>query len=757
VDGYYWDGGRLRFDVYRHLHVVKSNTMAKLTPQEKLNKQQRDSLNVTCNRISSAFSFHKIKTWSDVYKFTAVPPNSTPEHLSSSLTFPELKVYLESLRKNLESRLAEPITMLAPPNTVVESSDVKPQPVLPSPVTHAPEPELIVDPSHIPSLDNDYLLPPSAREHKDLIRYWFQRKAAKEGLDAIVKEDKRALQIIAAAGYGKTFIAGAMAVRLVDMNFTRGKSYGPVKFLYVTKNSIVEQTKRVFEKMFNLGVKDCFEVINYEQLRSKAGALWVREKVLIVGGEEQITWEWRPMFNPVVIFWDENHSLKNYTSTQHKIACQFNEIATPTYQIFISATPYTRVSEAKCFAVATRKSIGHIIGTDSTISNLNWPTYAACIAGSASNPEEYNEAAVERLTKDLESYIIRVRGVRPQFKAINSIKMIDFADAEEKKYYDETEERYIKEKAKLEQNIEAGLVEGGGIHHLVLLTKRAIAAEYCRRKHFVRFMVDSVKNGYAAACAVKYKTTLIPMVKIMVEEYGIPRDQIALVWGGGQTQLTKKQKQKAEINEKADLLIKAGMDKDQVFTMLGLEDVEDRVLEELPEELRLGSQSLEERQREIDRFQSGRALYCIYTFKAGGVGLSLHHTDEQTKEKVRRQKSGYAVIEDIPKIPTRQRRTALSVAYSGIDMVQSIGRVPRLTSLSDTEQFCFLYNQTVEVDIAHVYSSKLRCLNKVVRNNESWMDIIMGSNRAQLVQEHIKNDKDQDPDEDPTTGESDDE
>lgn len=724
--------------------------MSKPTSQEKINKQQRSALQVTCNRITSDFSFKKIHTWSDVYKYTAVPVDATPEHLAATLTFPELKKYLEGLKQRLEDKLAQPVTTL-PPSPAVQQPTPEPTPSLvPAPTTTTETP-LVLHPLEIPSVDNDYLLPATTREHKDLIRYWFQRKAAKECYDAIVHEDKRALQIIAAAGYGKTFIAGALACRLVDMQFTKGKSYGPVKFLYVTKNSIVEQTKRVFEKMFSLGVKDGFEVINYEQLRSKAGQLWVREKVLIIGGEEQITWEWRPMMNPVVIFWDENHSLKNYTSTQHKIACQFNEIVTPTYQVFISATPYTRVSEAKCFAVATRKSIGHIIGTDATISNLNWPTYAAVIAGSQSNPEDYNEAAVERLTKDLESYIVRVRGVRPQFHAINSVKMINFENAEEKKYYDDTEERYIREKAKLEQNIEAGLVEGGGIHHLVLLTKRAIAAEYCRRYHFVKFMVDSVQSGFAAACAVKYKTTLIPMVKIMVEEYGIPRDQIALVWGGGQTQLTKKQKQKAEINEKADLLIKAGMDKEQVFSMLGLEDIEDRVLEELPEELRLGSQSLEERQREIDRFQSGRALYCIYTFKAGGVGLSLHHTDELTREKVRRQKNGYAIVEDIPKIPTRPRRTALSVAYSGIDMVQSIGRVPRLTSLSDTEQFCFLYNGTVEVDIAHVYSSKLRCLNKVVRNNESWMDIIMGSNRAQLVAEHIKNDVDQDPDEEPTT------
>ncbi len=78
---------------------------------------------------------------------------------------------------------------------------------------------------------------------------------------------------------------------------------------------------------------------------------------------------------------------------------------------------------------------------------------------------------------------------------------------------------------------------------------------------------------------------------------------------------------------------------------------------------------------------------------------------------------------------------------TAIDMVQSTGRVPRLTSLSDTEQDCILYQGTVEVDIAHVYSSKLKCLSKVVRTNESWVDLIVGGDRERIVAEHVAHDK----------------
>lgn len=698
--------------------------MTKLTEQQKAQKKQRDALNELCNRILSAFNFQKIKTWSDIYKFTSIPPNCT--NLNSPITYAQCRSYCDELKQQLEIRMSS-----------------SPQKVdISKPILVDVSPPIELDPSKIPSIDNDYLLPPTHREHKDLIKYWFQRKAAAEGLHCLLKENKRALQLVASAGYGKTFIAGAIAARLADMNFTDGKSFGATQYLYVTRNTVVEQTKRVFEKMFNLTLKDGFEVINYEQLRAKAGAQWVREKTIIEGGEERIVWEWRKMLNPVVIFWDENQSLKNYGSMQHQIACFFNEIETPTIQIFISATPYMRVSEAKCFAVATRKDITSVVGAETILTNNTWPTYAS-IMSQNSLPEDYNEAAVERLTKDLEPYIIRVRGVRTQFHAINKVQMISFETDEEKKYYDDTEKRYLEKKAKLQQAIDSGLMTDSGIHHLVLLTQRGISAEYCRYKRFCNVMKQWVDSGYAAACAVKYKTTLIPMVKYF-ETIGITRDMISLVWGGGNVTLTKKQKDKAKVSNMDEAKLKQlealGISKEEVLSDLGLDEVEDKVVEELPEHMRLGMQSKEERQREIDRFVSGKTLFCIYTFKAGGVGLSLHHTDELTKEKVRRQKNGYAVLEDISKIPTRPRKTALSVAYSGHDMIQSTARVPRLTSLSDTEQFCMLYNGTVEVDIGHVYSSKLRCHNKVARANESWIDLIIGGDRAKLVADHIKDD-----------------
>jgi hypothetical protein len=339
--------------------------------------------------------------------------------------------------------------------------------------------------------------------------------------------------------------------------------------------------------------------------------------------------------------------------------------------------------------------------------------------------------------KDLEDYIVRVRGVRPQFDAINGVKIIEFETEEKRQWYNEAYDRFLEEKAKIDAAKDAG--DSAGICYLVILLKFAMAAELCHAEHFARDMYEAVMHrGKAAVAAVKFKQTLIEIVKILNEKYGVSRDNISLIWGGGQTQQTKKQKAKEKIKSLADKFKKMGIELDDMLADTGLDEVEDRVIVELPEHLRLGPQDQNERQKEIDKFQCGDSLFCIYTLKSGGVGLSLHHTDELSKFKCRRKESGYAVEEDIPKVPVRPRETFVVVTYNAIELVQGVGRVPRLTSLSPTIQNVYCYAGTVEVDMGAIYSKKLRCLSSVVKQKEDWQGIIFGGhNRAKLVEEAI--------------------
>lgn len=554
---------------------------------------------------------------------------------------------------------------------------------------------------------------------------------------------KKAQLLLSSTGTGKTFMVGALIRRLVDRDFAKNKSFGHVKYLYVTRATIVEQTERVFANYFNLTIRDGVEVLNIEQLRSRAGQIWIKEEVIIQGGKEQTTYKWRPMMNPVVIIWDECQALKNDDSIQHQIALAFSELPCETYQIFVSATPFTRVSEAKCFACATKKDISETLGLPkgTVLSPATWPTYASAMSLD-SKPEDYNEAAVERLVKDLDEYIIRVRGVRPQFDAINQVNMIDFESKEERQFYESAWDRYLKEKARLEQEADS---DGGAVGFMILVQflKFRMAAELCRAPYLAKRMLASVKEGYASVAALNFKGSIIKVV-MALEKLGVPRSQISLVWGGGQTALTKKQKTALDIKEKADALIKIGMSMADIMKSLDITEddlleaeTKASMIENIPEHLQLGAQSKEERQREIDKFQSGRSLYCLYTFRAGGVGLSLHHTDEFSKVKCRRKKNGYAIVEDIPNVSIRPRINFIAPTYSAMELVQGLGRCPRLTSLSNTRQELIFYRGTIEDSVARIVSHKLKCLSKVVRMRESWQDVVVGGGAT--VEDHVNN------------------
>lgn len=561
-------------------------------------------------------------------------------------------------------------------------------------------------------------LPPCDRQKATLL--YFQTPAVKKLLDGILKNKYHGQLLRAEGGAGKTYIIGAVDARLKE--FCVGKTFSPWAKAYITRASIVEQTKRVLEKQFTIDTVNETQVINIEQLRSSFGELMVRSETIVERGEEHIKWKWRPNLHPTILYLDECQAVKNTDSQQSQILQAFNDISAETYQIHFSATPFMRVCEAKCFAVSTRLKfkMGNITYE---LSNETWPMFSKMVAHPA-EPEEYSPAAIERLMVYLEPYVVDVKNVRSQFHAINKVEMIDFQTQEERDYYNKAWERYEEIKRKIE-----GYDLSGTQSRFLILAQFTVfrkAAELCRAPYFAEFAHETVQKGQAACIAVSFKGTIRKWTDILVNKFGVSRDDIMLVWGGGKTVKSKKQKAKENVTNNAELqkiLKDAGLG----LGDLNLEYVADYIDDEIEDPaLRLGTQSMKERQKEVDRYQCGKARYGAFTFKAGGVGLSLHHTDEFTKEKVRRKKNGYAIEEDIPKIPTRQRVGLLGPTFSAIEMAQGLWRLPRITSLSDTSQSLIFYRGTIEERVAAITSLKLRCLRKVVRNRESWEDIIVG-------------------------------
>jgi hypothetical protein len=546
----------------------------------------------------------------------------------------------------------------------------------------------------------------------------------------------RSIMLVAATGTGKTFIAGGYFRRLLDINYHEGKTMTPWPYVYVTKASIVEQTKRVFKTYFDIDPDNEVLVINIDQLRSEFGKRFVREEIKISHGEETVIWRWRDNIYPVVILWDECQCLKNTDSQQSEIAQAYNDIESEhTIQIFMSATPLTRVCEAKCWAVATKVPYQFGISqTKDPLTNAHWPSFAEEIAA-PDDPIDHSPSAINRLMNRMDKYVVRVKGVKSQFKAINKVEVCQFESPADKEFYSKAWERHLDEISKIRGD-DSLTASQSRFMILVEILKFRMAAELCHANDITKRMFHAVQEGFAACAALNFKGTIVKAVSMLVYNYGVSRDQISIIWGGGITAPTKKQKLKMDLVNNP-LALEALADEGISLEDLDLDEVETPTQEQLDPKLRLGVQNAKERQREIDKFQRGESLYCFYTFRAGGVGLSLHHTDELTKEKVRHKQSGYAYEEDIAKIPTRPRVCYVAPTYSAMELVQGLGRCPRLTSLSDTTQILLFYSGTIEERVARIVSVKLKCLTKVVRQRESWETVMVGQTPDATPDEEI--------------------
>jgi hypothetical protein len=353
------------------------------------------------------------------------------------------------------------------------------------------------------------------------------------------------------------------------------------------------------------------------------------------------------------------------------------------------------------------------------ITNDNFKQFAITVAMPQS-PEDYSPAAMKRLMTIIDPYVVDVKGISFKFKARNKVELIDFSTNEEAEFYHNTEKRFLEELA---------LIQGKGypneqILQLVLLQKFQQAAELIRAPYLAKRMYEiRNKKNRSAVCAFKYKETGAKIVSILVMDYGISRDRISMIWGGMQS----KSKGKTGKASKADKML-ANMkfdEKDIEFLKsIGIDTPTD--LQDISEEqddqeqkrtntlLRLGTQSKVQRQSEIDKFQCDKADYCLFTFKSGGVGLSLHQNQEWM----------------------RPRETLLAPTYSAMELVQGLGRCPRITSCSDTEQTVVFYANTIEVDVALRVSQKLKCLREVVRSKETWESVIIGAQQTRHMEDN---------------------
>ena len=98
-----------------------------------------------------------------------------------------------------------------------------------------------------------------------------------------------------------------------------------------------------------------------------------------------------------------------------------------------------------------------------------------------------------------------------------------------------------------------------------------------------------------------------------------------------------------------------------------------------------GDQSMNERQENIDRFQSNESNIIILMIQAGGVGISLHDVHHNS----------------------RPRMSLINPTWSGQDMLQALGRIHRAGSQSVSIQKIIYVSETYEEEIKALVESKI--------------------------------------------------
>ena len=356
------------------------------------------------------------------------------------------------------------------------------------------------------------------------------------------------------------------------------------------------------------------------------------------------------------------------------------------------------------------------------ISLESWPSFAAQIAAPA-KPTEHRPAAVERLNQFIKGHRVDIKGIRGKYKSVINTQLIEFDNPKHREVYERAVDRYIEECERLDKSIpsEFAMLR-------VAKLKLQMAAELLRSPYMARRCVEIIAMGKAPAIACNFKQTIAKIVQLLVKEHGMDRRKISLIWGGIATkdQRLKDKKKMADealddsaiddivnlIKDKGDLRQAEACRELLKSKQLEMEN-ELYEFEQEIDELKLGTQTPEKRKVNIDRYQLGKSDVCMFTFKSGGVALSLHDTDfHNCRDDIRRECKG------------RPRYGLIAPTYSAIETVQGVGRLPRITSQSDTYQDFIFFNDTVEVEVAAILKEKLKSLKALVMQKENWDNML---------------------------------
>ena len=348
----------------------------------------------------------------------------------------------------------------------------------------------------------------------------FQTKAANE-LAIRIRNERGAL-LQAGTGVGKTYIT-AQAIKQVVDELQADPSIGAnaaIPVLWIAPAATIIQTKRVLKAY---GIAGKVMVLSYSALTSPktGGAMYYKARTVVTYGQENIIYDWNGIMLPKLVVFDECQALKNEDSTRTSIARGLPENVK---RIFISATPYQRVCEARTVMVGVgMRSKYNVL----PLSQNTAPSVMRSLA-TYGNTAAYSPKAMERVKDVMEPYTVNVKGVRFKHKARTECVLIDFRNQKERDIYNNAYNEYLEKLYKLRGQSGHGILAA----RLVAMQKFRQKAEEIRSPLIAGRAHNAVEEGSQVIIASNFKNMLRGAWLALTERYGYDSDRIGFVTGG---------------------------------------------------------------------------------------------------------------------------------------------------------------------------------------------------------------------------------
>lgn len=540
-----------------------------------------------------------------------------------------------------------------------------------------------------------------------------QRKAIDQTIDVLFTNPKgNAVLCPLQTGKGKSYIAAGIINHIQSKNYFDRKWILPTaRVVFVTRKSVAEKIRRTLRDKFHIkGVGNGLfgyevAVISYSELARQKNAMLFGERIENHNGTEVklITWRVDP---PEFIVWDESQDLKKWDSKRTKYARAFTD-SPITKHFFTSATAFVTLNDLTFFGCAAKIDLGG----GQSLTKQTWPLFTARFN---CDPNKPNGRVTREVIDFLGPLVVDPPNDPQKFKARNRVIVYKFKSPKQEALYRAAEEEYIESLAQIGKDYNP---ENNKMARFQIFRAKA---ELLKADFYIEDALELHAKGFAPVIAVCYQNTLTTTVLGLVRA-GVSRDNISVIWGG-EKQIGEDETFVSDLHKyHAMVELKGKIDRDELpddekafelakytrkdwarynKTVKYLQDrfrrgetaSQTQLRREELKLLRLDKQSDEERQSEIDLFQSGKTEYCIYTLSAGGTGVDL---DQQV-------------------VGVRPRAVRATLCYWAEEFKQALGRCLRIATLSDVEQGVGVFENTIESQhVAPILAKKIEAIGKI--------------------------------------------